>query len=76
MLVDGKQIGVIEIDPTTDPKVINFTRMADPDRRIAGGVSEEIYALDDEWKMCRNLDTEGMKERPTGFVGRSWRSGG
>ena len=62
VLYGGKEIATISADPAASPKVIDF-KFNDPDR-----TNEGIYTLEKgTLKICLNGQSEGVKERPTGF---------
>ena len=71
VLYGGKEIATLTADPKADPRVIDL-RFTGPDKTYEG-----IYRLDKgTLAICLNGQSEGVKERPSGFelTGRpAWR---
>jgi uncharacterized protein (TIGR03067 family) len=59
---DGKAWVRIKVDPSTSPRVVDWTHVD------SGRTTEGIYDLTGEtWKVCLNTKVDGVKERPTSF---------
>jgi uncharacterized protein (TIGR03067 family) len=57
---DGKELAVLTTDPAATPKVIDLRFLA------TKRVYEGIYEVDgDTWNVCVNVETDGIKERPS-----------
>jgi len=62
VLYDGEEIASVTADPRSTPKIIDLT-FSDPKRTMEG-----IYTVEkDTLRVCINIHTDGVKERPQDF---------